>query len=115
VVVHLLEEVVDFREEIAGSKLVIAKAPGLSGNFFIGDVVLVKEIEDFGRASVNEFGAEFDGIVIGIVAGEDASANTVAGFEDSYGEAGAGEFNGGGEAGGTGSEDENVGHRFSML
>jgi len=58
---------------------------------------------------VDEFGAEFNGVVESwIVPGEDASADAVAGLDNLDINAGAGKFEGSGESGYAGSEDEDV-------
>ena len=49
---------------------------------------------------MDEFGSQLDGMIrIGVVLGEDAAADAVAGFEDLDMEPGAGQVEGGGKAG----------------
>ena len=75
--------------------------------------VLEFETEFFGEADevfmigVDEFGAEFDELVVGVevFAGEDATAAALGGFEEVDGSAFLGEAVGGGEAGDTGADD----------
>lgn len=98
-----------------GTSFAIEPVGVMAGVVF--EEVLEFETEFFGEADevfmigVDEFGAEFDELVVGVevFAGEDATAAALRGFEEVDGSAFLGEAVGGGEACDTGADDGNGG------
>src|ERR671923_2579947 len=53
-VIHLLQQLVDFRKEGAGTELAVTNAPDISIHFFGMQVVAVKQVPDFRWFAVDE-------------------------------------------------------------
>lgn len=112
-IIHGVENFFGFTEKIAGLELSAAHAPEIAFNFCGQDVVGLQRLPDFGSQTVDEFSAKFYyGISGGVVLGEDAASDAVAGLENPDRQSGVSQINGRGEAGGSGSDDEHVGHLF---
>src|SRR5438876_507610 len=81
-IVHLCEQVVHLREEIARLQLRLTRAPGLALNFVSADFVLAEDVPDFWRTTVDELGAKLNRIAGDIVACEDPAADAIASLEN---------------------------------
>jgi len=73
-----------------------------------GGAGLVDEGPEFGGATVDELGAEVDGAAALDFLGEDSTTDAGSGFENKDAEVAFGEGACGGEAGHTGTEDEDI-------
>ena len=96
--------------EIVGRAQPLANdLPAASADVDAGERRLLNNVFDLGCATMDEFGAELDGGGCGGVAvRHDASADSLAGFEDDDIEALFAERAGGGETGCAGSDDGDV-------